>query len=186
MTKFIIGLLFGLILGAAGTAFFLISAGGGDYLVVTSPRVRELEGSLKQADQERAWLRDQLRTSTEVVTKLESRFLSLATRFEDLISRAADLPAPRSDRAGTGPSGATGANGSGGGKAALPAPTTHSSERGADAEKTTASQTAEQNPVGQPRAAPSRRPESAPARPAPTSTPGWRGRPTAAAQPTAS
>lgn len=91
MTKFIIGLLLGLILGIGGTAAFLISAGGGDYLVSTSPRVRELETSLKQADQEREWLRGQLRDSNEILVKLESRFVALATRFEDLGSQAATL-----------------------------------------------------------------------------------------------
>ena len=66
MTKFIMGLLFGLILGIGGTAAFLISAQGGDYLVVTSPRVRELEASLKQADQERTWLREQVKNSADL------------------------------------------------------------------------------------------------------------------------
>lgn len=91
MTKFIMGLLLGLILGIGGTAAFLISAGGGDYLVVTSPRVRELEASLKQGDQEREWLRGQLRDSSQMLVKLESRFIGLATRFEDLGSHTATL-----------------------------------------------------------------------------------------------
>lgn len=91
MTKFIVGLLLGLILGIGGTAAFLITAGGGDYLVVTSPRVRELEASLKQADQEREWLRGQLRNSSEMLVKLESRFIGLATRFEDLGSQTATV-----------------------------------------------------------------------------------------------
>lgn len=87
MTKFIVGLLLGLILGAVGSAGFLVTAGGGDYLVVSSPHVRELQGSLREADRERDWLREQLRASTDAVTKLESRFLGLATRFEDLSER---------------------------------------------------------------------------------------------------
>lgn len=91
MTKFIMGFLLGAILGIGGTSAFLISAHGGDYLMAASPRVRELEASLKQADQEREWLRGQLRDSGEVVTKLESRFVALATRFEDLTSHAATL-----------------------------------------------------------------------------------------------
>lgn len=87
MTKFIVGLLLGLILGAVGAAGFLVTAGGGDYLVVSSPHVRELQGSLREADRERDWLREQLRASTDAVTRLESRFLGLATRFEDLSER---------------------------------------------------------------------------------------------------
>jgi len=105
MTKFIMGLLLGLILGIGGTAAFLISAQGGDYLVATSPRVRELESSLKQADQERQWLRGQLRESNDVLTKLESRFIALATRFEDLGSHAATLfgAPPAADDAASSP-----------------------------------------------------------------------------------
>jgi hypothetical protein len=91
MTKFVMGLLLGLILGIGGTAAFLISAQGGDYLVATSPRVRDLESSLRQADQEREWLRGQLRDANDVLTKLESRFVALATRFDDLGSHAAAL-----------------------------------------------------------------------------------------------
>ena len=91
MTKFIVGLLLGLILGTGGTVAFLVSAHGGDYLVVASPRVRGLETSLKQADQEREWLRGQLRDASDVVTKLESRFVALTTRFDDLGSHAATL-----------------------------------------------------------------------------------------------
>jgi hypothetical protein len=87
MTKFVVGLLLGLILGAVGAAGFLVTAGGGDYLVVSSPHVRELQGSLREADRERDWLREQLRASTDAVTRLESRFLGLATRFEDLNER---------------------------------------------------------------------------------------------------
>ncbi len=105
MTKFIIGLLLGLIVGIGGTATFLISAGGGDYLVGTSPRVRDLESSLKNADQEREWLRGQLRDSSQMIVKLESRFIALATRFEDLGSHAATLlgAPPTADETSDGP-----------------------------------------------------------------------------------
>lgn len=136
MTKFIMGLLLGLILGIGGTAAFLISAGGGDYLVVTSPRVRELETSLKQADQEREWLRGQLKDSSEVLVKLESRFISLATRFEDLGSQTATLlgappvptpSTPASDAAAAAP-----------GPTAEPAPTATAEPVGTDHPEPTA------------------------------------------------
>lgn len=84
MTKFLIGLLLGLILGVAGASAFLITAGGGDYFVGASPRVRELEASLREADQERQWLRGRLSEATETGNRLESRFVSLAARFEAL------------------------------------------------------------------------------------------------------
>ncbi|MBM4269512.1 MAG: hypothetical protein FJ144_23400 [Deltaproteobacteria bacterium] len=89
MTKFIMGLLLGLILGIGGTAAFLITAQGGDYLVATSPRVRELEATLKQGDSEREWLRHQLRESSDSLTRLESRFVGLSERFDRLGGAAA-------------------------------------------------------------------------------------------------
>lgn len=82
--KFLIGLLLGLILGIAGASGFLITAGGGDYFVGASPRVRELEASLREADKEREWLRGRLSEATQLANRLESRFLGLAARFETL------------------------------------------------------------------------------------------------------
>ncbi len=89
MSRFLIGLLLGLLLGIGGTAAFLITAGGGDYLVVSSPRVRELEAALKNVDQDRAWLRDRLKEANDALAKLESRFSSLAARFEALSDQVA-------------------------------------------------------------------------------------------------
>ena len=93
MTRFIIGLLLGLLLGIGGTAAFLITAGGGDYLIVASPRVRELEASLKNVDQDRQWLRARLEESNESLAKLESRFSGLAARFESMAAGGAAEPA---------------------------------------------------------------------------------------------
>jgi hypothetical protein len=84
MSRFIIGLLLGLLIGIGGTAAFLITAGGGDYLIVSSPRVKELEGSLKNVDQDRQWLRTRLDEANDSLAKLESRFSTLAARFEGI------------------------------------------------------------------------------------------------------
>lgn len=92
MTRFIIGLLLGLLLGIGGTAAFLITAGGGDYLIVASPRVRELEASLKNVDQDRQWLRTRLEESNESLAKLESRFSGLAARFESMAAGGTTEP----------------------------------------------------------------------------------------------
>lgn len=100
MSRFIIGLLLGLLIGIGGTAAFLITAGGGDYLIVSSPRVKELEGALKNVDQDRQWLRSRLAEANESLAKLESRFSTLAARFESMAATqgaggaAAPAPAP--------------------------------------------------------------------------------------------
>ncbi len=95
MTKFLIGLLLGLILGAAGAFAFLLTAGGADYFVGASPHVRKLEASLREADQERQWLRGRLSEATEMGNRLESRFITLAARFEALGGKPADtVPSP--------------------------------------------------------------------------------------------
>jgi hypothetical protein len=94
MTRFVIGFLLGAILGIAGTAAFLIVYGGGDYLVSTSPRLRQLEGALSRADEDRDWLKSRLREATEVTHRLEARFEALAGRFERL-SSAAGEPSPQ-------------------------------------------------------------------------------------------
>ena len=99
MTKFLIGLLLGLILGIGGASAFLITAGGGDYFVGASPRVRELAASLREADQERQWLRGRLGEATQMGSRLESRFLSLSARFEAL----SGVPAPKIVPTGTTP-----------------------------------------------------------------------------------
>ena len=92
MTRFIMGLLIGLLIGIGGTAAFLISAQGGDYLIVASPRVRELENSLRNADQEREWFRTRLRESNDLLAKLESRFEGLTQRFERVATNAQNPP----------------------------------------------------------------------------------------------
>jgi hypothetical protein len=97
MTRFLVGLLLGALVGIAGTAAFLIVYGGGDYLVSTSPRVRQLEAQLGSADEDRDWLKARLREATETTQRLESRFDALAARFERLGSAPVE-PAPAPTR----------------------------------------------------------------------------------------
>lgn len=101
MTRFIIGLLLGLLIGIGGTAAFLITAGGGDYLIVSSPRVRELEASLKNVDQDRQWLRSRLEEANDALAKLESRFSSLAARFESMAASQDAASSPHASPAPT-------------------------------------------------------------------------------------
>jgi hypothetical protein len=95
MSRFLIGLLLGALVGIAGTAAFLIVYGGGDYLVSTSPRVRQLEGALSRSDEDREWLKARLREATETTHRLESRFDALAARFDHLGAEGgAPVPSP--------------------------------------------------------------------------------------------
>ena len=117
MSRFIIGLLLGLLIGIGGTAAFLITAGGGDYLIVASPRVKELEGALKNVDQDRQWLRSRLAEANDSLAKLESRFSGLAARFESMAATqgggaAAPAPSPAPEAAaGSAPEAAAAAPG---------------------------------------------------------------------------
>lgn len=88
MTRFFIGLLLGILIGIGGTTAFLISAAGGDYFVSASPRVRELETSLKNSDQDREWLRRRLGEADEAMARLESRFVALSNRFDAIVDGA--------------------------------------------------------------------------------------------------
>src|SRR5215471_5141779 len=90
MTRFFIGLLLGILIGIGGTTAFLISAGGGDYFVSASPRVRELESSLKNSDQDREWLRRRLGEADEAMARLESRFVGLSNRFDAIAKGAGE------------------------------------------------------------------------------------------------
>lgn len=109
--RFLIGLLLGMILGIAGTTAFLITAGGGDYFIGASPRVRELETSLKTASTEREFLRKRLGEADEAMARLESRFSALASRFE-VLAGGASANAPET-KPGRGPAGLGGAVASG-------------------------------------------------------------------------
>ncbi len=84
MTRFVIGFLIGVILGAAGMGAFLVVGHGSDYFVSASPRVRELEAGLREGQHEREWLRARLTEANDALGRLESRFVGLAQRFESL------------------------------------------------------------------------------------------------------
>lgn len=131
MTRFIIGLLLGLLLGIGGTAAFLITAGGGDYLVVQSPRVRELEAALKNVDQDRQWLRSRLDEANDSLAKLESRFSGLAARFESMAMSQAGMATPPAPEPQAPPSD-TAANAAGGGAAEADRAAAVPDEGGAD------------------------------------------------------
>jgi hypothetical protein len=92
MSRFVIGHLLGLLLGIAATSAFLITAGGGDYLISSSPHVRDLEATVKEADKDRQLMSKRLDQFTDMATRLESRFIALQARFDSLAKQADKQP----------------------------------------------------------------------------------------------
>ena len=85
--RFLFGLLLGIVIGGAATAFFL-SSGGGDYLIATSPRVGQLEEDLRKSDQERQYLAKKLEDFAALMEKMEARFVDLEKRFETVLEES--------------------------------------------------------------------------------------------------
>jgi uncharacterized protein YlxW (UPF0749 family) len=85
--RFLFGLLLGTLIGGAATAYFL-SSGGSDYLIATSPRVRQLEEDLRDSNQERQYMVKKLEDSAALVERLEARFVELEKRFENVLEKS--------------------------------------------------------------------------------------------------
>jgi len=102
MTRFTIGLLLGLLLGIAAAVGFLITENGGDYFVSASPRIRELDSTLKTVVQERELLQKRLDDANASMARLESRFIALSDRFES-IGAMAQAESADDRRGGGGP-----------------------------------------------------------------------------------
>lgn len=85
--RFLFGLLLGMIIGGAATAFFL-SSGGGDYLIATSPRMRQLEEDLRKSDQEREYMVKRLEDFAALMEKMEVKFVELEKRFETVLEES--------------------------------------------------------------------------------------------------
>jgi gas vesicle protein len=85
--RFLFGFLLGTIIGSAATAFFL-SSGGGDYLIATSPRVRQLEEDLRKSSQEEQYLAKRFEDFATLMEKLEARFVDLEKRFEHVLEES--------------------------------------------------------------------------------------------------
>ena len=83
--RFFFGLLLGAMVGIGGTAYFF-SAGGGDYLLASSPRVLHLEEDLRRVGQEREQLAKKLEETTALVEKTTEKFTDLERRFQTLES----------------------------------------------------------------------------------------------------
>lgn len=80
--RFLIGLLLGMLVGIGGTAFFLTTGKGGDYLIGSSPRVLEMEARLKASEGDREAVRKRLGEADAALARLEARVAALAGRPE--------------------------------------------------------------------------------------------------------
>ncbi len=90
--RFLLGLSFGIIIGAGGIIALLVS-GSGDFFLASSPRMQALESELKQVKQEREFTVGQLREKLEEVAAKDQRmadsFERLKKRFERIEALAA-------------------------------------------------------------------------------------------------
>ena len=92
MFRFVLGLLLGIILGSGGTAYFFSVAGGGDYLLTSSPRVSKLEQELQRVSQERDFVTKKLEDTTNRVQEMANKFETLERRFHTIEETAPKAP----------------------------------------------------------------------------------------------
>jgi hypothetical protein len=94
--KIAFAFLLGFILGAAGVGF-LVTSGAGNYLmapvIAANPRVQELEGKIREVEDQRAALGRQLDKLADRLDQIGSRFEDLQRRFESLQRGGTAAPA---------------------------------------------------------------------------------------------
>jgi hypothetical protein len=94
--KIAFAFLLGFILGAVGVGF-LVTSGAGNYLmapvIAANPRVQELEGKIREVEDQRAALGRQLDKLADRLDQIGSRFEDLQRRFESLQHNGAAAPA---------------------------------------------------------------------------------------------
>jgi len=94
--KIAFAFLLGFILGAVGVGF-LVTSGAGNYLmapvIAANPRVQELEGKIREVEDQRAALGRQLDKLADRLDQIGTRFEDLQRRFESLQRSGAAAPA---------------------------------------------------------------------------------------------
>ena len=98
-SRFVLGLLLGVIVGGGGAAYFF-SSGGGDYLIATSEKVRRLEEDLRKSERESEFLARKLDEVADLAEKFEGKFEKLETTFTDLTARLERILAEHQARHG--------------------------------------------------------------------------------------
>ena len=77
--KVMVGFLLGFILGVAG-AVFMVTSGAGNYIIAANPRVQELEGKIRELEDQRTFMARRLED-------VAGRSEQMARRFEELVGR---------------------------------------------------------------------------------------------------
>lgn len=81
--KVMVGFLLGFILGVAG-AVFMVTSGAGNYIIAANPRVQELEGKLRELEDQRTFMARRLEDVAGRSEQMARRFEELVERFEAL------------------------------------------------------------------------------------------------------
>lgn len=97
MLRFFIGLLLGVIMGAAGTAYFF-SSGGGDHLISASPRVLRTEEDLRRVSQDQEQLAKKLEDTTARIEKMIDEKLTDFEHRIQTLENAGHKTAPEGTR----------------------------------------------------------------------------------------
>lgn len=79
--KVLVGFLLGFILGVAG-AVFMVTSGAGNYIIAANPRVQELEGKIRELEDQRTFMARRLEDVAGRSEQMARRFEELVTRFE--------------------------------------------------------------------------------------------------------
>jgi hypothetical protein len=89
--RFLLGLLLGFILGAAGVGY-LVQSGAGDLIVRRTEAVQDLQRRLGEVEQERDQLGRRLEEVSTRAGRMESAFNELEHRFRELEQQAPGGP----------------------------------------------------------------------------------------------
>ena len=79
--KVLVGFLLGFILGVAGTVF-MVTSGAGNYIIAANPRVQELEGKIRELEDQRTFMARRLEDVAGRSEQMAHRFEELVGRFE--------------------------------------------------------------------------------------------------------
>jgi hypothetical protein len=90
--------LLGFIIGVAG-AVFMVTSGAGNYIIAANPRVQELEGKIRELEDQRTFMGRRLEDVAGRNEQMAKRFEELVGRFEALTRAQLDADTTAKDTA---------------------------------------------------------------------------------------